>query len=191
MSGRHGRSGSSHRRCSRRPSGPDVRRAGSGEEIDGSVALFAGSMAGRRLVSAERRVEFSAGGRRVDLDHTCLELVQGPVDSLQVVGEDGSRQTELGVVGHGERLVLPSSRVQSVASSSIWLSIRTAVCSMSLARVPNEVFAQSPRAAVAAPTASATVLPSPSGYSPTGSSGRAGFMLMPVAELVIHSPAIR
>src|SRR2546423_9100397 len=73
-------------------------------EVDPRRALFAIADAGA-FDAAEGNVRFAAGGRRVDVRHARLDLVNKAEDARSIVRKDRRRQAELGIVRDLHRLV--------------------------------------------------------------------------------------
>src|ERR1051325_2255167 len=59
----------------------------------------------RALDAAEGDMRLAAGGRRVDVRHARLDLVNETKDARSVVGEDGRREAVFGIVGDHHRLL--------------------------------------------------------------------------------------
>src|SRR5690606_20299099 len=76
-----------------------------GVELLGIAPLLARSV-GRAFAATERHVVIDARGRQVDHHHACLGVALEVIGVFQRGGADACRQTELGVVGHGQCFVI-------------------------------------------------------------------------------------
>src|SRR5215831_5191981 len=86
-------------------SGRNVRCFDYREELYRVTTLLTWTVA-RALPPAERDVIVDSGGRQIDHHHACLRVALEVRCVLERGGDDSCRQSEFGVVGERERLVV-------------------------------------------------------------------------------------